>query len=347
MSNLHHTSYEKIGEDFHKWKLTEADYRCLKKTDWVVTEKIHGANFCILTDGKTIKYAKRKEILADDEDFFGHTQLVKELKPKFLAVFSIIKQIYPQIEQISIYGELFGGRYPHPDVKPNLSVNTVQTGIYYSANIEFIVFDIAYETQKLRRDYLDCEQLATVCSQSDIMYTHALFVGKYEEALAYNIEFTTTIPTLLGLPPLDINNKAEGIVIKPAQSFFIDTPKGKLRPVLKRKIAEFAEDERFHQAQKWQYQKLSKLELNESFIETKIFSLITENRLNNVISKLGAIEKMNKKRKQKIIDLYIEDVWESFQDNWEELFDQLETEQKAKIVELIKQKLEKLLPKKI
>jgi hypothetical protein len=40
-------SYEKIPENFNKWNLTESDYRNFNKTDWVVTEKIHGANLIL------------------------------------------------------------------------------------------------------------------------------------------------------------------------------------------------------------------------------------------------------------------------------------------------------------
>lgn len=34
--------------------------------------KVHGANLCILTDGAAIQCGKRRELLIDGEDFFGH-----------------------------------------------------------------------------------------------------------------------------------------------------------------------------------------------------------------------------------------------------------------------------------
>ena len=46
----------------------------------------------------------------------------------------------------------------------------------------------------------------------------------------YPIGFDSTIPELLGLPPL-ADNKAEGIAIKPMQSIEVETKKGRLRPV--------------------------------------------------------------------------------------------------------------------
>lgn len=64
-------SYEKIPENFNKLGLTESDYRLFNKTDWVVTEKIHGANFGICTDGFEVRFAKRKEFLQPGEDFLA------------------------------------------------------------------------------------------------------------------------------------------------------------------------------------------------------------------------------------------------------------------------------------
>jgi hypothetical protein len=58
-------SYDKIAETPNKWNLSETDYRALKKTNWVVMEKIHGANFCIVTDGTNVRFAKRKELLSE------------------------------------------------------------------------------------------------------------------------------------------------------------------------------------------------------------------------------------------------------------------------------------------
>ncbi len=54
---------EKIPENINQWNCTESDYRNFKKTDWVLTEKIHGANFGIVTDGLEVRFAKRKQYL--------------------------------------------------------------------------------------------------------------------------------------------------------------------------------------------------------------------------------------------------------------------------------------------
>lgn len=48
-----------------------------------------------------------------------------------MKVFELVKKEFPDAYVITIYGELFGGTYPHPDVPrdPNVSIH-VQKGIF-------------------------------------------------------------------------------------------------------------------------------------------------------------------------------------------------------------------------
>ena len=44
--------YEKIADTLDAWLGDdEAAYRALRGATWIATEKIHGANFCLVTDG--------------------------------------------------------------------------------------------------------------------------------------------------------------------------------------------------------------------------------------------------------------------------------------------------------
>ncbi len=129
-------AYEKIPENPNQWNLTESDYRTFKKSDWVVTEKIHGANFGIVTDGLEVKFAKRKQFLDDGEDFFGYQLLQNQLIIKTKEIFKILQVEKTSLQKIFIYGELFGGEYPHPKLTPICGVQAIQTGVYYSPNIE-------------------------------------------------------------------------------------------------------------------------------------------------------------------------------------------------------------------
>eukprot|EP00479_Gromia_sphaerica_P013976 TRINITY_DN8075_c0_g1_i1.p1 TRINITY_DN8075_c0_g1~~TRINITY_DN8075_c0_g1_i1.p1 ORF type:complete len:90 (-),score=10.04 TRINITY_DN8075_c0_g1_i1:42-311(-) len=48
-----------------------------------------------------------------------------------------------QVLQIQMYGELFGGGYPHEDVEPVDGVELIQDEILYCPGLEFYAFDIA------------------------------------------------------------------------------------------------------------------------------------------------------------------------------------------------------------
>ncbi|MCP4134207.1 MAG: RNA ligase [bacterium] len=340
LRQIEHYSYEKISEDFRKWNLTEKDYRQFNKTDWVVTEKIHGANFCVHSNGKKIEFAKRKELLSGNEDFFGYGTLKKTLLPKIENLFPILKEKNNTIAQISVYGELFGGEYPHPGVRPNSTVQAVQTGIYYSPNIEFSIFDIACIHDSGEKNYLDFNIFEQICIEFELFYSRALYTGSYEKALAYETGFRSTIPALLGFPEIGgFDNKAEGIVIKPYNNFYIKTQKGLMRPVLKIKIPQFSEDKRFQQAQKWtssaaepQKSNHADININEHFFKTNVLPLITKERLNSAISKTG---RLTSKNKNKILKELTQDIQETLNDNLNNGYSSLKPAEKEQIDERI------------
>jgi len=342
--SLNHNSYEKIPESFEYWQLTEADYRALKKVSWVVTEKIHGANFCVITDGKEVSFAKRKELLSPEEDFFGFYYIKDQLTEQALNIYKILFSKDSRILSVSIYGELFGGEYPHPEIKGNPQLQAIQTGVYYTNAIAYAAFDIALQyPAPQHRVYLDYDASIKLFQQVGMFYAHPLFIGKYSEALAYNIEFPSTIPALLGLPPLPSPNKAEGLVIKPIKTISIDTPKGKIRPIIKRKISEFAEDSRYHQAQKWTQRDYHS---TTSEAEQQMLSLVTPTRINNVISKLGRVSKNNPKTKQQLTELLIEDVLESFAEMYPNQWETMTSKQQYKLKSQLKDGVKALIEQK-
>lgn len=346
-----YVSYVKIQENPNKWNLTESDYRVFKKTDWVVTEKIHGANFGIVTDGSEVRFAKRKEFLQLEENFFDYQSLKFPLVEQVKEIFKILQVERNDLLKVFVYGELFGGEYPHPDVPAVPHVQAVQTGIYYSPKIEYCAFDMAVEVKAnlVTRDYLDYEKGLNLFQQVGIMGAKPLFIGKYEEALAYNPEFDSTIPALFGLPKLPFRNRAEGIVIKPSKPIYVETPKGKVRPILKIKIPEFSEDSRFHQATKWTSQKFNPLPSPtqglsiEEELNQEMLALVTETRLSNVISKIGRVSGSDGERKQQLVQLLMQDVLETFNEEWESIFMALSGESQQILMEQLHQESQKLV----
>lgn len=354
-SSIHHwqyITYEKIPENPNKWNLTESDYQNFKKTDWVVTEKIHGANFGIVTDGLEVKFAKRKQFLDSSEDFFGYELLQNQLIIKTKEIFKILQAEITSLEKIFIYGELFGGEYPHPEVNPVSGVQAIQTGVYYSPSIEYCAFDIAVveNGNYYEKFYLDYNIALHLFEKVGMMAAKSLFIGKYEEAISYNIGFESTIPKILNLPQLEQTNKAEGIVIKPNKSIYIETSKSIIRPIIKKKIPDFAEDKRYHQAQKWNYRHTFAENQNQKPILSledelcqEMLDLVTVTRLDSVISKFGRVTNPDKKEIHQLIELLKEDVLESFQEEYEGIFYSLSIENQNHIMSKLYNASQKLV----
>ena len=59
------------------------------RAEWVVTEKIHGANFAMVSDGVAIRAAKRKAFLSPGEDFFDHEAVLARLSPAVLRLVAL------------------------------------------------------------------------------------------------------------------------------------------------------------------------------------------------------------------------------------------------------------------
>lgn len=340
------TSYEKIADSVARWQLDEAGTRLLEKTQWVVTEKVHGANFCFVTDGQIIRCAKRKRFLAPEEHFFNYQSVLQRLTSQIKEAFGLVKRTHPHTERIAIYGELFGGGYPHPNVKAEPSVQPIQTGVYYCPSIDFYAFDIVIEGEQhrgLTRRYLDYDLAHTIFEQSGLFHATPLFVGKFQPACAYPIGFESTIPARLGLPPLE-NNKAEGIIIKPLTTIYLETKKGRIRPILKKKIPDFAEDKRFHQARKWSEQQKQASDDSLSLLKWEIFNLITENRLHNAISKIGLIA-LPRQNSRALFREFIVDVLTELADTQPEQLQSLPKAHERELVTYLKAETRKLFKK--
>jgi Rnl2 family RNA ligase len=303
----HHTSYEKIVERPEQWGLDAAGYRALKKSPWVVTEKIHGANFALIGEGTQVRCAKRKALLAEGEDFFGHTALLPRLVPAVHWLSTEVRTRHPDTVRVTLYGELFGGAYPHPEVAPVPGVQAVQTGVYYSPRIEFCAFDLAWEDARGARHYLDYDVLRSLCEAVKVLVAQPLFIGRYEEALEYPTGFESHMPGWLGLPPLP-GNKAEGIVLKPVKDLWVPTAKGHVRPVLKHKIAEFAEDTRFHGATKWTPKAAEGAWLSLEDLRGLATAFANEARLASAVSKLGPPPSEHSPEAEALVVLLAEDI---------------------------------------
>jgi Rnl2 family RNA ligase len=243
-------------------------------------------------------------------------------------------------DSISVYGELFGGFYPHDEVEKVKGLSAIQTGVYYSPKIEFCAFDIQVSKGKEMK-YLDFEDSLKLFKACGIFHSEPLFIGKYEQAIEYPVSYQSTIPSKLKLPTLK-ENQAEGIVVKPMKTLYCENLKGvKTRIILKFKPKEFKEDKKYLEAEKWKETKEYEMTNLYDLFFNEIHSLITTQRLENAISKIGLIN--TKKKAEELLKLFMEDVCISVEDNLKKEFKELKSEENEELMTYLKKESTKLI----
>lgn len=278
--------FDKIAESMGAWNVDAKAHRALQKARWAVTEKIHGANFCLFTDGQNVRAANRREWLTDEHEFWGWQSVRDTHKSRIAYLWDTVQTAYDEVEAMYVYGELFGGSYPHPDVAPVPDVRPVQTGVWYAPDIRFCAFDIRLTLADSGFRFLDFDDATRRLKAADIFCAEPLFEGTYQKAADFPIRFDSTIPRRLGMPPLPTGtNLAEGVVIRPLREITLETAQSVVRPLLKRKIAEFAEDKRFHEAEKETSAPVYNGALD--LLKWEAYNRITVNRWQATLSKTG------------------------------------------------------------
>ncbi len=305
------TAFEKMPESLQKLGLDLVTTKRLDAATWVVTEKIHGANFSFVLQGDTLKYAKRKDLLRWTDDFFGFQLVAERLDAGIMRLFEHIRKDHA-FQIATVYGELYGGHYPHGDVPAEARVQAIQTGIHYSPTIEFCVFDIAVEADESRK-YLDYADVMRYCAACEVPFARPLLIGTLNQALFFDTRFDSKVPAILGLPAI-VPNLVEGIVVKPLHNIVVQTAKGELRPIFKIKNKEFAE-EQFHEAQAWSYQHAGASASERLlYIVPELRRYVTQQRLQSTFSKIGSLLGATQERRNAIHAALIDDAMQSF---WE------------------------------
>ena len=293
----------------------------LDKGVFVVQEKVHGANFSMWTDGKEVKPAKRTAFLEEDDKFFNFQKVVNKYENQVFALFQDLKKIMRDLEYIIVYGELFGGIYLHPKVKPVSGAISVQGGLFYCPDNDFYAFDISING----RTFLDVSQTNELFNKHKFFYAKTLFKGSLNKVLEYDIVFNSTIPALLDLPVLE-KNICEGVVIKPEKSTFIEK---NLRLIIKRKNKEWAEE--VQKSRKDIVNDFSK-KLTEQ-LQEEVVRFITKNRLLNVLSKMG-----EEYEPWQLKVAFIEDVFKDFTKKYEDEYNSLSNNKKKKVKKFVNDK---------
>lgn len=301
---------------------------------YVVQEKVHGANTSFICDGDSLMFAKRTAVLKDDEKFHNYQEIVERYLVQTKALTKEIMSKYPGTMSVSIFGELFGGRYPHRDVKQNNKVTMIQKGIYYTPEHEFYGFDIYILSKEGTGTYLPVDETNAVFERHGFFYAKTLFKGTLEECLQYPNTFQSKIAEWLGFPAIE-GNICEGVVIKPVTPMYLRNGN---RVVIKNKNPRFAEvKQRNRRDRQFFIQEVKRSDTyNELLLE--VVRYITPQRLDNVKSHIGEV--VLPKDMPKLAGLYTKDIIEEFLKECSAKYNDMDKpEQKAfnkKVVELAK-----------
>lgn len=286
---------------------------------FIVQEKAHGANFSFFTDGNEIKIAKRTAFIEKDEKFYNAHQILERYRKNITDVFQKVKTMYPNVETVVIYGELFGGGYKHKEVDSAKDAIKVQKGIEYSPNNEFYAFDIKLNGTT----YLDTDLVNQIFDETGFFYAKILFQGTLEEALKFPNDFDSKIPAWLGLPEIE-NNMCEGTIIKTLKTKYFGNGS---RVILKNKNEKWTEKSKMIRKDR-PIQKEVRFSENAQNIWNEISKYATVNRLNNVISKIGEFEP---KIIGKVIGFFSKDILEDFEKDFPKAFTTIEKEEQKRI----------------
>jgi Rnl2 family RNA ligase len=250
-----------------------------KDITWVGTEKIDGANFGIWTDGKEVKSSSRLSILESPSEFYNADKILERYRENVLSIYKEIPT-HLKTYTMCIFGELFGGIYPHPDVAKVPNASKIQGRIHYIPGNDMSVFDIILINDH-NEYYLPWDLVKSISESNGMKTVPELITGTFAEVMCYPNDEQSEVYNLYGLPRIE-DNAMEGVVLKPKTTYYL---KDGSRVIVKNKNEKWSE----------RSGKVKFINNDEEISETirtvveKISEYITENRLRNVISHFGEI----------------------------------------------------------
>lgn len=266
---------------------------------WMATEKLHGGNFSFWCDGTEIRTASRSQFV--DGTFYNCQAVINRYSDKVL---SLTKGLAAEGQTLVIYGELFGGN--------------IQKEVQYGEK-DFRAFDVVLGGVPQQKT----KNLVNLLTEGGIPFVPVLFTGTLKECLELNNTFQSTLTP----EGYEGDNISEGLVIEPVQPAWFANGS---RVYFKNKTESFSEKNR--QPKEKQVFELSD---QESDLMNELLNYNTEQRVSNVISKIGQI---TSKDFGKILGLTVQDMLEDFtketerdakveaEDNWKQFHKLLSAE---------------------
>lgn len=200
-----------------------------------------------------------------------------------LSLFKRIRATHPAVTAISVFGEMFGGRYAHEGVPAVKGMTLIQKGVNYTPVHEFYGFDI-YLFEGETGCYLSVDEVNSLFEAEGFFYARTLKSGSLAECLKYPNAFQSKISQWLGLPDID-DNICEGVVIRPVTPQYL---RNGSRVLIKSKNARFAEKKSVKTRNKLFTEPVPYSDSLKAMLP-ELEAYVTENRLNNVISHIGEV----------------------------------------------------------
>lgn len=266
---------------------------------WIATEKIHGANLSIWVNATRTKIAKRSGFLKDltffkGGEFFRLGLIEDPLKAKARKMYRWF-ELKP--ETLVIYGELFGGHYPHPKVLENPKHKMVQKGVWYSPGLQFAVFDI-----KINGTFVSFGYLQELCMISGFLPVPIIAYGTFDYMVKLRNDYSSVIHKEWGLPKIK-GNIMEGLVIRPTGNGYLKRGE---RTMIKSKNKKYSETRDRKPRKVIKLCKVGREMINRAM------PMITGNRYDAVVSKIGDVTPKDFGR---ILGLIIQDIHDELIDD--------------------------------
>jgi Rnl2 family RNA ligase len=182
---------------------------------WIAQEKIHGANFSFMYDGKTLSCAKRTGDITETENFFGYEIILTKYKKSVMDAWDLLNERYKDVKEINIFGE-----FAEPGIQKEVDYE----------HKDFYAFDI-----QVNGNYIDKEIVNETCKLSGIKIAPIIRYGSFDELCNMERAFDTLVPKynemltkttdaydfIFGEQEAGKDNIAEGFVIAPIIPSFL------------------------------------------------------------------------------------------------------------------------------
>lgn len=246
---------------------------------WVATEKVHGANSGLWVDDKEVRISKKTSLINDKENFYKADVLLKKYKDDARIIFDNLRLSIGHFKSLTIWGELYGGSYPHPDVPKDNNSKKVQKGIFYNPSNDLLIFDIMITDEDNKDSYLTSDAVIELIGKTKLETVPELARGTFDEMIKFQNDGQSVVHKIYGLPTIE-DNIMEGVVLKPIIASFLHDGS---RVIVKNKNDKWSE--------KANAPKRQPKIINEAIkpIVEEIGMYVTENRLHNVLSHIGEV----------------------------------------------------------